>query len=225
MRHPALPAFDMDHIVDRNPWAWQDARPTPLVLWLLWGMCALFCLSAAVNTGITGMTFGIPFAAGIASMMVRGYTRSASFGLLFLCALLKFSQDDTSSLYYNGIGQTVTVAAAEFCPNSGGGRPYLATVCATTVSPRFKRTLGRMPPGNYTISQVDAEYGNLSTRYIYVVDTPKGPARVDSTQVAVRWPDGAPVDEADILKDVPRWLSMLMFYPQLPLVLLQAGKD
>jgi hypothetical protein len=207
------------HIVDRAPWTWQENKPMPLLLWMLWSLCALFCMSAAINTGITGMTFGIPFIGVITSLVLRGYARPASFGLLFLCSILKFSQDNTSTLYYNGIGDEVTIRAAEFCPNTGGPRPYLSTLCANPTSLRFKRSLGKVPSGNYTVTAVDAEYDDFSTRYFYVVDTPYGPARVSPTKMNVTWSDGSDIDESRILKDVPRWLSMLMFYPQLPLVL------
>lgn len=213
----------MQHVVDRKPWSWQATQEeTPLIVWMAWGLSALFCLSAAINTGITGITFGLPFACVVASLVLRGHTRRASFALLFLCAILKFAQDDTSTLYYNGIGEDLTLEAAEFCPNVGGGRPYVASRCETPPSPRLKRTLGRVAPGNYMVTQVDAEYGDLATQYVYVVDTPYGPAQVSPQRTRVTWADGSPVDESKVLKDVPRWLSMLMFYPQVPLTLFRA---
>ncbi len=209
----------MQHIVDRNSWQWQDAKPATALTWTLWGCCALFCLSAAVNTGISGLTFGLPFAGIITSMVLRGYARPASFGLFFICAILKFAQDDTSTLYYNGIGEEVLVSASEFCPNYGGKRPYLARRCEAPISTRFKRTLGTLPPGEYTVSEVVADYDELNTRYTYVVDTPLGPASVSPQHTGVTWADGGAIDESLILKDVPRWLSMFMYYPKIPLLL------
>lgn len=213
----------MQHVVDRNPWSWQESKLTPALVWVGWALSALFCLSAAVNTGITGLTFGIPFAFVVTTMAFRGYARQATLGLLVVCAVLKFAQDDTSTLYYNGIGDELTLNGGEFCPNVGGGRPYVANRCDNPASPRLKRTLGKLTPGNYTVTEVDAEYGDLNTRYIYVVDTPYGPAQVSPTRVNVTWSDGSPVDEDKVLKDVPRWLSMLMYYPQIPLMLLRGG--
>jgi hypothetical protein len=214
----------VDHVVDRSSFQWAPARGTPAVAWPLWALCALFCVSASTNTGVTGVTFGLPFAFILVSLAFKGYARTSTFTVLFVCAVLKFAQDPTSSLYFNGVGDMLELkGSAEFCPNAGGGRPYLADRCEAPASPRFKRTLGKVQAGLYSIQSVDAEYDELSTRYVYVVDTEYGPARVSPSKVQVTWHDGQAVDDSTILKDVPRWLSMLMFYPKVPLLLFQDG--
>jgi hypothetical protein len=72
----------------------------------------VFCLSGAVNAGITGPYFATPWAIFlvVAAALKKWYARPVLLVIAPVCVLLYYAHDFAPAMFYHGIGQAVAIA-------------------------------------------------------------------------------------------------------------------
>jgi hypothetical protein len=158
-----------------NIFFWQNWTPPKKMFWPYVGICILFCVAGAVNSGWSQFALAIPFAAALTWLIwVRfgGVKASVLLPFFAACVIVSNHQDSVHMLY-PGLGGQLTLTE-EICLVEYSVESYrpayrsLFSDCEQTTS-RYKLTEKLPKHSVYKVKGISHNYADMGDRVVPMI--------------------------------------------------------